>query len=174
MNTFGLKIAVLTVVVVGLIVLAAVFSGPKTETAPEPEPKPKTYWQQIEQDDKKLRAEPELQQPSKAQQTPTPTQTTDTQQAVEGTEPKPQFKELSLEDKVQAEKLFEMALAERKMGRLPGVRLGYKKMVEHCREIIERYPNSIYAFKARRMLGDIPKRYWKTYNITDKEVNPEN
>ena len=41
-----------------------------------------------------------------------------------------------------------------------------------CREIIEKYPKSSYAAKAKRMLGEVPQRYWKLYKITQEEVNP--
>ncbi|GAH73201.1 unnamed protein product [marine sediment metagenome] len=60
-------------------------------------------------------------------------------------------------------------LSQRKMGRLPV--LGYKKMVDACREIIERWPNSEYAFKAKRMLADIPARYRRQYGITEEEID---
>jgi hypothetical protein len=62
-------------------------------------------------------------------------------------------------------------MTERKMGRLPGIRLGYKNMVDHCREIIRRWPDSKYAFNAKRLLADIPERYRKMYNITKEEID---
>ena len=157
MNTFWLKMAALVVVVIGLIILVNVFLYSKAE----PKTRPKTFYDAVEQDDKRLRAEPEVKQPPQAGS-----------QRAEIESTKPQFKELSPEDKLQAEKLFEMALAHRKMGRLPG--MGYKQMVDYCRQIIDKFPDSSYAFKARRMLGDIPKRYWKQYNITKEEINPPN
>lgn len=156
-KTFWLKMAGLAVVVVvGLIILVGVFSTSEPEPEPEPEAKPKTFWGQVEQDDKELRAEPEVKQPLR------------NEQVVEESKPRAQFKELSLEDKVQAGKLFEMALAQRKIGRLPG--MSYKLMVDYCRQIIKEFPDSEYAFKARRMLADIPERYRKQYNITDEEM----
>jgi hypothetical protein len=80
------------------------------------------------------------------------------------------FKELSPEEEVQAEKLFEMAMTHRKMGILPG--LHFKKMVDYCREIIQKWPGSEYAYKAKRMLADIPERHRERYNITDEEISP--
>ena len=155
MNTFWLKTKGFVVVIAGLIFLIAAISSCKKEPAPESEQdaKPMTYQEQV------LRAEP------------VPEQLPSTKQAAKKPQPRPQFKDLGIEDKVQAERLFEMALAERKMGRLPGVKLGYKNMVEHCREIIRKWPESEYAFKAKRMLRDIPQRYRKRYNITDEETN---
>jgi type IV secretory pathway VirB10-like protein len=161
MNTFWLKLAGVVVLIVGLIILVNVFLPSKSE--PRPKPKPKTFYDVIESDDQRLRAEPQVEEPNKA------TKATQGEKVVPA---KPQFKELSLEDSVEADKLFEMALAQRKMGRLPG--MSYKLMVDYCREIIERWPESVYAFKARRMLGEVPRRYWNQYGITDKEVNAAN
>ena len=149
MNTFWLKMAVLAVVVVGLIILVNVFYPSESE----PKSEPKTVYDVWERDDERLRAEPEAEQPP------------ETERVVEQ---QPMFKELSLEDEVRAKQLFEWALNQRKMGRLPV--MGYKNMVDACREIIEKYPDSEYAFKARRMLRDIPERYRERYNITDEEM----
>ena len=157
MNTFWLKIAVFAVVIVGVFVLVSKFSRSKTE----PAPRQKTFSDVIREDDKRLRGEPE---------TVEPPETLETEEVVKPA--KRQFKELSEADKVQAERLFEMALAQRKMGRLPGV--SYKLMVDYCRQIIEKYPDSSYAFKAKRMLGDIPERYRRQYKITDEEINLKN
>ena len=150
---FWLKIAGLVIAVAGLIVVVGKFTGPKQAGKPEQ----KTVQDMWEQDEKRLRAEPKVQQPTTREQRP------------KTIEPdSPQFKELDIEDKVRAEKLFEMALFERKKGRLPG--MGFKQMVDYCRQIIQEYPDSIYAFKARRMLADIPRRYRKQYNITEEEL----
>ncbi len=152
------------VVVLVLVVLVKVFSTSETE----PKTKPKTVYEVWEQDDERLRAEPEFKAPPETDQS----QSQKTEQVVvQKPEPKPQFKELSFEDEFQAGKLFNLAVQERKMGRLPGIKLGYKNMVDHCREIIRRWPDSEYAFKARRMIRDIPQRYRKRYNITDEEIN---
>ncbi len=62
-----------------------------------------------------------------------------------------------------------MALAERKMARLPG--MTYKRMVDYCRQIIQKWPGSEYAFKAKRMLADIPERYHQMYHITKEEID---
>ena len=159
MNTFWLKIAGLAVVVISLIIIVNKFTGSQSESKPEPT---KTVYDVWEEDDKRLRAEPTTKVPTTPEETKSPVE-----------QPKMQFKELSPEDQVRASQLFEWALAERKMGRLPGVKLGYKNMVDHCREIIGKYPDSVYAFKARRMLGEVPKRYWKQYHITEEEINPK-
>jgi len=162
MDKFWLKIAGFAVVVLGLIILVKVFSPSKSEL----KDKPKTVYDVWEQDDERLRAEPDFNKPPETGQPPESEPV-----VVQKAKPKPQFKELSLEDEVQAGKLFNLAIQERKMGRLPGIKLGYKNMVDHCREIIQRWPDSEYAFKARRMLRDIPQRYHKRYNITDEEID---
>ena len=164
MDKFWLKIVGFAVVVLGLIILVKVFSTSETE----PQTKPKTVYDVWEQDDKRLRAEPEFKEPPQTGQSKSPKSR---QVVVQKPELKPEFEELSFEDEFQAGKLLNLAIQERKMGRLPGIRLGYKKMVDHCREIIQRWPDSEYAFKAKRMLRDIPQRYRKMYNITDQEID---
>jgi len=156
MNKFWLKMAVLAVIVLGLIVLVKTAARKTVESIKDTA----SFAEVIEEDEQRLRAEPEVKQPARSEQ------------AVEESKPEPQFKELGLEDKVRAEKLFEMAIAQRKIGRLPG--MSYKLMVDYCRQIIEKWPGSVYAFKARRMLGEIPERYRKQYKITDEEINSVN
>ncbi|HUU18367.1 MAG TPA: hypothetical protein VMW72_14550 [Sedimentisphaerales bacterium] len=160
MNTFWLKIIGLAVVVVGVIFLISVFSS-RTDSGPK-EPQ-KTVYDQWEEDDKRLRAEPQYQEP--------PHTTPSVQQTTPAAPPKPEFKKLNEIEEIQAQRLFEAAMTERKMGRLPGVKLGYKNMVDHCREIIRRWPDSEYAFNAKRLLADIPERYHKMYNITKEEID---
>lgn len=155
MNTFWLKIAGIVVVIVVVIIVVDKI----LPSGDEPKTERKAFYDVIAEDDRRLRAEPE------AEQRPVEEQVTEVERPA-----KPESKEIALEDQVQAERLFEMALAQRKMGRLPGV--SYKLMVDYCREIIEKYPNSPQAPKARRMLGEVPRRYWKQYNITEEEVNP--
>lgn len=162
MNTFWLKIAGFVIVVIGLVILVNKFSSSESE----PKPKPKTFYDVIAEDDKRLRADIEPSQTLKTEPTAPTTQPPKAEPAVKAVKPQPE--EMTLEDKVQAERLFEMALMQRKMGRLPGI--GYKQMVDCCREIIEKYPQSPYAPKASRMLRDIPERYRKQYNITDEEM----
>jgi type IV secretory pathway VirB10-like protein len=160
MNTFWLKIAGLAVLVMGVIILITVFTS---GTDSEPKEPQKTVYDQWEEDDKRLRAEPQYQEP--------PATTPSVQQTTPVAPPKPEFKKLNEIEEIQAQRLFEAAMTERKMGRLPGIRLGYKKMVDHCREIIRRWPDSKYAFEAKRMLADIPERYHKMYNITKEEID---
>ena len=160
MNTFWLKIAGLAVLVVGVIILITVFTS---GTDSEPKEPQKTVYDQWEEDDKRLRAEPQYKEP--------PATAPSVQQTTPVAPPKPEFKKLNEIEEIQAQRLFEAAMTARKMGRLPGIRLGYKNMVDHCREIIRRWPESEYAFNAKRLLADIPERYHKMYNITKEEID---
>ena len=160
MNTFWLKIAGLAVLVVGVIILISVFTS---GTDSEPKEPQKTVYDQWEEDEKKLSAEPQYQEPAAT--------TPPVQQTRPVAPPKPEFKKLSEIEDIQAQRLFEAAMTARKMGRLPGIRLGYKNMVDHCREIIRKWPDSEYAFNAKRLLADIPQRYHKMYNITKEEID---
>lgn len=163
MSTFWLKIAGLAIVVIGVIILISVFSGSETQTAPEAESKPKTIYEQWEQDDKRLRAEPQpIEQPKAVH----PAQ----QPAVEQRQPK--FKELSEEEEIEAQQKWEWVVTQRKMGRLPV--MGYKQMVDTCREIIQRWSQSKYAFLAKRALADLPEKYHQMYNITKEETDVSN
>lgn len=82
----------------------------------------------------------------------------------------PNFKKLSTKDEIQVKRLWELVITQRKMARLP-IMVGYKQTVNSCREIIRRWPESEYAFKAKTALVDLPERYRKQYNITDEEVD---
>ena len=162
MNTFWLKAAGGVVIVVGLIMLVNVFKSFSSKQKP-PEPKPKTIYDQFAEDDKKLRAEPNANEIREAVAPRTS----------ERYEPNAaDFKPLSEEEKVDADRLFEMAMFHKKQGRLPGVG-GNKQMVDYCRQIIQKYPDSEYAWKARRLLGTLPARFKERYNVTDEEINPQ-
>ena len=172
MDTIWLKIMGFAVLVVGAIVLIGILmSGTK-----EPQ---KTIYDQWEQDDKELLAEPEYKEPP-APTTPVqqPAPTPSVQQPIQAApaqptqpveQPKPQFKELEMEDEFEAQKLWIWVENQRKMGRLPV--MGYGQMVKSCRDIIQRWPESKYAFFAKRALADLPERYREMYNITKEEID---
>ena len=153
MNTLWPKIAGIVVLAVIVIVAITIFTGKE-------ESQQKTVYDQWEEDEKKLTAEPQFKEPPTRQQ---PAQ----RKPVKSTEPAatPTFKELTIEEQVEAEQKWQWVLSQRKMARLPG--MSYKRMVDTCREIIRRWPESKYAFYAKRTLADIPERY----DITDEETN---
>ena len=94
--------AVLAVIVLGLIILVKTAARKTVESIKDTA----SFAEVIEEDEQRLRAEPEVKQPARSEQ------------AVEESKPEPQFKWLVLEDKVRAEKLFEMAIAQRKIGKI--------------------------------------------------------
>ena len=183
MDSLWAKIAVVVIVIVAAVVVGRKFLALQGER--EPKLEPRTYQDVTRQDDRRLRSEPgaeyalvaELQADDSAVR---PKQQVQTERSVETEQQqkeeqvvkqiRPQYKELLPEEQLDAERLLEMAIAERKMARLPG--MTYKRMIDYCREIISKHPESIYAAKARRMLGEVPKHYWKRYKITEEEIYP--
>jgi type IV secretory pathway VirB10-like protein len=164
MNTFWLKVAAGAVAIVVIIIIVGAYL-PKGGEKPQPQ---KTVYDMWEKDDQRLRAEPQIKEPPTSPNQPAAQQ--QVQQLPTVVEPpKPQFKELTEEEKIEAERLYEMAITERKMGRLPV--MTYKRMVDYCREIIRKWPESEYAFKAKRLLADLPERFHQMYNITKEEID---
>jgi type IV secretory pathway VirB10-like protein len=163
MNTFWLKVAGVIVLIVALVVVISRFSGSKEGQKAQPGPKEKTVGDVWRADDKRLRAEP-----NKPAQPPSGQQAAGGQAATE--QPKPmQFKALTEEEQAGAEQLFELAITQRKMARLPG--MSYGLMVNYCRDIIQKYPGSEFDYKARRMLGEVPRDHWERFKITEEEIN---
>ena len=157
MNTVWLKIAAAIVVVVVAIVLFSKIANHKSEpVVPE-----KTLGDTFREDEKRLRAEPNVVESN------VPAQPAAGQQAANAEQPR--FRELTEEENAGASQLFELAITQRKMGRLPGMHYG--AMVQYCREIIEKYPGSEYAYKAKRILADIPASDRERYHITADELD---
>jgi hypothetical protein len=188
MNTFWLKIAALAVVVVAAIVLIGVFSrpekpGPLPEPTAEPVNKPaKTFYEQVEKDKEKFLAKPQppeqlakkpAEEPVK-QQVQEQNQPADNQTPTRPVRPavKPvqlYFRPLSEVDKIEAERLLNVAVPGRSIGRLPWT--GFKLMVDCCRQIISKWPDSWYAYRAKQMLIDMPERFRARYKITKEELD---
>jgi hypothetical protein len=177
MNTIWLKIIGLTVLVIAvIIVIAVVTSGTNTE-APEPEQPQKTFYDQAEEDKEKFLTKPQAldsQSQTATKEQPTPTEDkTETPPTSTVLKPKPAqpvtlyFKELGEIEKIEAEKLLNVAVPGRSIGRLPMT--GYNLMVDNCRTMIRRWPDSFYAYRAKQMLADLPERYQKRYQVTEQE-----
>jgi hypothetical protein len=171
-----LKIAIaLVAALAAIIVIVSVL--PKNQP-PKPE---KTYYDVIKEDDARLRAEPNVKETVKSvpmsKVTPIapvnqPSQAATPQQI----KPPPTidvsklvFKSLEPDEELEADKFLEMAITERKLGRLPV--LSYGNTVNYCREIIQRFPGSKQDFMARRILADIPEQYRNQYKITAEEID---
>ncbi len=165
MNTFWLKIAGIAVLVMGVIILITVFTS---GTDSEPKEPQKTVYDQWEEDEKKLSAEPQYIAPPDTNE-PAQQDSQTAQQTAQVAPPKPVFKPLGEIEEIQAKQLWEWVKSQRKMGRLPV--MGYGQMVKTCRDIIRRWPESEYAFYAKRALADLPERYRKMYNITKEEID---
>lgn len=177
MNTFWLKIMGLAVLAVAVIILISVFtSGPDSET-PEPQPKEpqKTFYDQAEEDKQRFLAKPQAQDPQT--QTPATEQAppTENQTAAQAVPPSPKppqptlvyFKELGEIEQIEAERLLNVAVPGRSIGRLPMT--GFKLMVDSSRTIIRKWPDSRFAYSAKLLLADLPERYQKRYQVTEEE-----
>ncbi|MGD0552804.1 MAG: hypothetical protein ABSB25_09140 [Sedimentisphaerales bacterium] len=163
MNTIWLKIAAVVVLIVVFIVLVNKISNRPSSKPAEPEKTVADTWRN---DEKRLRAEPNMVEPNVAESN-VPAQPGAGQPATVAQPRK--FRELTEAENAGASQLFELAIAQRKMGRLPGITYG--AMVQYCREIIERYPGSEYAYKAKRMLADIPADKREFFHITADELD---
>jgi hypothetical protein len=185
MNTFWLKIAALAIVVVAVIVLVGIFShSEKPQPLPEPTAaKPvKTFDEQVEKDREKFSSPPKsavqpAQKPAEepvSQQVQQQNQPAGSQTPAEPVRPAAKqvplyFKPLSEIDKVEAERLLNVAVSGRSLGRLP--QTGYQLMLQTCRQIIGKWPDSWYAYNAKKMLIDMPERFRERYKITSEELD---
>ncbi len=178
MNTFWLKIAGIALVVVVVIVLIGVFSSPEGSQPPtKPRTKQRTFYDQVEEDRKKFLAEPQpLEEPAEKPKEPVSEQVQEQNQPSVSQPPpkaaKPTtlyFAPLSEIDKIEAERLLNVAVPGRSIGRLPMA--GFKLMVDTCRQIIRKWPDSWYAYRAKQMLADMPTRFRERYNITQEELD---
>jgi hypothetical protein len=175
MNTFWLKVAgaVVLVVVVIIIISAIMPSGDNNE--PQPKPGKKTIYDTAEQDRQKFLRDPEPVDSSQNNiPAPEPNDKTDNSGTLSPAPPAPEpetlyFKPLNEIEKIEAERLLNVAVPGRSIGRLPTT--GFKLMVDPCRQIIRRWPESSYAYQAKLMLADIPERFRTRYNITDEEMD---
>jgi len=177
MNTFWLKIMGLAVLAVAVIILISVFTSGTDSQPPEPQPKEpqKTFYDQAEEDKQKFLTEPRAQD-SQSQTTAIEQATPiENQTAVQSVPPSPKpaqpvqlyFKELGEIDQIEAERLLNVAVPDRSIGRLPMT--GFKLMVDSCRTMIRKWPESWFAYRAKQMLADLPERYQKRYQVTEEE-----
>lgn len=175
MNTFWLKIAGLAVVVVVVIVLIGVFSSPEgsqpaTESADEPGSGQRTFYDQVEEDKKEFLAEPQAAREQVIQQKQ-PAENKTAAKPIQPPEEPTQlyFAPLSETERIEAERLLNVAVPGRSIGRLPWT--GYKLMVDNCRRIISKWPDSWYAYRAKQLLADMPERFRPRYKITQEELD---
>jgi len=175
MNTFWLKIAALAIAVVAGIIVIGSFTGGDSEPK-EPET---TFYDKAEEDRQRFLAEPQGLQAketeSVAQQGPAAVES----QAVVPVPPTPRpveppkptivyCKDLSEIDKIEAERLLNAAVPARSLGRL---QIGFNLMMQNCRQILGRWPDSWYAYRAKQMIADMPERFRQRYKVTQNELD---
>jgi len=168
MNTFWLKIAVLAVVVLVGIILVSNFFSSEIDKATDLE----AATERVEAAEDKLQAQLEEAQ-TQVEQKNEQKDTTITPAETSPVPAKPA--EIVADDddivsSVEAERLYNMALTQYKIGRKI---MTFKKMVDYCRELFDRYPNSPEAAKARVLMRNMPERYRELYNVTDEELGIE-
>jgi len=174
MNTFWLKIAGAAVAVVLIIVLIGMFSSGGTPSSDSPTTPEKTFYDQAAADQRRLLAQPQAQDANQAQDLKARGFSTEPSR-LQPEVPSAQlpatlyFKELSEIDEIEAEKLLNVAAPGRSIGRLPMT--GYKLMVDSCRMILQRWPESWYAYRAKQMLAEMLPRDQMRYKVTPEELD---
>ena len=182
MNTLWLKIASAVIGILILIVLVSTFmpGGDKESTPPEEEQS--TFYDQVERDRENLLVTEEIPEDTEIESLPaveptetinTETPTTEIARPVEPvrrpTEMTIYIKQLNEIEESLAEQEISFEVANFSIGRLPVT--SYKPAVDSARRILDRWPESIYAFKAKLMLAKIPIRYRDQYKITSDELS---
>ena len=180
MNTFWLKVAGIAVGVVVVIILIGTFTGDGDKQPQEPPEPEKGFYDQVEKDKQEFLTKPQVLELQKQDPPSRPEKTAANQAVAEPVQPvrpaqpvreppKPvtlYFKELPEIDDIEASRLLNATVPGRSMGRL---QTGFKFMVDNCRRIIQRWPDSWYAYRAQQMLIDMPERYYERYKITEQE-----
>ena len=174
MNTFWLKIAGAAVVIVIIFVLITMFTSNGTPESEKPEQPQMTFDEQVQKDREKFSNLPQPLDSQEQNQSPVNTPVNQpAQQIPEKSKPiEPvvlYFKPIGELEEIEAERLLNAAVPGRSIGRLPMT--GFKMMVDTCRQIIKKWPDSKYAYNARRLLADMPERYQQRYNVTQEEMN---
>ena len=172
MNTFWLKIVGIAVAaVVVIIIINAISSRPK----PQPAPPEQGFSDQVRKDKEKFLSRPSPVD-SNSQSVPMPPRKDANQPVTTVVQPPKQtetitlyFVPLSEIDDIEAERLLNVSVPGRSIGRLPMT--GFKLMVDNCRMTISRWPESWYAYRAKQMLADMPQRFWPRYKVTKEEID---
>lgn len=181
MNTFWLKLAGIVLGLFVVLIVAARFLSPDGSTTPSetsPEPEPKDIYQQAREDQERFSVPPAEATVPEPEAAPSEPESAAAEPASEPasaeTEATPPpvaqptliyIKPLDEIDSIQAQRLLNAAIPGRSMGRM---RVGFNLTVQNCRQIIRDYPDSVYAFQAKRILADIPERYRETYKLTEQ------
>ena len=190
MNSIWMKIALGAVVIVVVLVVGSKFmsDGSAPQQTPEEDEKPKTIYDMAERDKqfaeqpKPVEPEPQTQPPTEQPEQPAPTQPPQpaAQQPAQQTSAfilpssitqatTMYFKPLGEIEDIEAQRLLPMMTTGRSIGRLPVTH--FKLMVDGCRQVLRRWPDSWYAFRAKQMLEDMPERFRPNYKVTEDELD---
>ena len=177
MNTIWLKIAggavLLLVVVIGV---ASFMGGDSGSDEPKAKDEPKTVYDKFEEDRQNhpvVAPKPVEEEPTQVvskDETPAEPKTTRKKRESEPETPKFVYvKPMQDFEEMQAQQLLSWAGTTYSIGRLPIMQYG--NAVRSCRDVIERWPESWYAYQAKRILNDIAEtssRYRTQYKLTDE------
>jgi len=166
MNTFWLKVAG---AVVGIVVVIVIVSAIMPSGDSSPKPTDRSFYDVADEDKDKYLNAPKRVDPTPGQPDVSDEQPSETNDATSPREVTLYFSELSEIDKIEAERLLNVAAPGYSIGRLPVT--GYNLALQMCRQIIEKWPDSWYAYRAKQMLGDIPQRLHLRYRITEEELD---
>ncbi len=78
-------------------------------------------------------------------------------------------KQLDEIDQMDAEEMMANLPAGKKIGALPMT--SYSLMVVTCRQILQRWPDSLYAYKAKLALAGLSEQDKRTFKITNEETD---
>jgi hypothetical protein len=185
--------AVAVVLVVALVVGSKFMSSDESPSAPPEKEEPKTIYDMAERDKQFGEApkpaetttvpEPE---PEPAPEAAPPTQAAEATPQPPAPSPAPApsgvvlpssitrpttlyFKPLGEIEEIEAQRIMPVTTAARSIGRLPVTH--FKLMVDGCRQILQKWPDSWYAFRAKQMLEEMPERFWRNYKVTEQELD---
>jgi hypothetical protein len=163
-NKSGLAIIIVFVMLFATILCPSCSKKPQPNEQAEvnapSEKLPTTFSEQVERDKERFLTPPQpVNEPAAAQPA-----------APAATKSKTIYvKELDEIEDVEAERLLNVAVPGLSIGRLP--MSGYSLMVSTCRQITQRWPDSHYAYTAKRMLAQLPEQSKQNYGITSQEVD---
>ena len=166
MSKSWLKITMLAVLIP---VITMALNGCKKKTPPaEPTVSQQTQAEVNSVAQSQVR-QPEKERPAEAAKQPEPNQTAKPKAAQPAVaQSKPIEKQDEEELNPHAEDLYQMAVVESKIAKKP--MMSYQRMVNYCRQILELYPNTSYAPKARELLRKVPEDKRSRYHITNEEM----
>ena len=190
MNTIWLKIGAVAVGLVVVLIVGSKFISKEPAPAPASSEadEPKTFYDMADRD-KQLGEAPKPAAPAAPEQEPEPETTVQPAepvppQPVQSTAPAASrvvlpssitrattmyFKPMDEIGDIEAQRILPVTTAARSIGRLPVTH--FKLMVQGCRQILQKWPDSWYAFRAKQMLEEMPERFWRNYKVTEEELD---